>query len=141
MSEGAQTGKGCKVLKGVHFFQGTDSLRPESHYALDLLCEELSNELSLKIEISAHLDPEDCIGGCRELTRRMAMRIRDYLVECGIPKSNMIAVGRGTEMPIDKGETYTAKERNRRIEIRSLERQATQSGSILPDRFDPSQFK
>lgn len=138
--EGTEAGKGRKILKGIHFFQGTDSLRPESNFAIDLLCEDLSNEPSLTIEISAHLDPGDCPGGCRELTRRMAMRIRDHLVECGIPKSNMIAVGRGTEAPLDRGQSFSAKERNRRVEIRSLQR-PNQARPILPDTFDPSQFE
>ena len=52
-----------------------------------------------------------------ELSAQRALSVVRYLLERGIPKDNIRAVGRGASQPIASNATASGKARNRRVEI------------------------
>src|SRR3954462_2584051 len=72
-----------------------------------------------KFEVSGHTDSSGKAATNKELSRKRAAKIVKELVKKGIPQAEIIAVGRGSEAPLEKpDDTPEKKARNRRYELR-----------------------
>ncbi|QDK82229.1 OmpA family protein [Spirosoma sp. KCTC 42546] len=104
-------------LKNIYFDQSSPVLRPESNAELDQLAEVLNANPSMQIELRGHTDNQGDFDLNVKLSRDRCQAVIDYLVNKGIAKSRLKAVGRG---PIDSIAPNTNEEnrkKNRRVEF------------------------
>ena len=74
-----------------------------------------------RLQIEGHTDN---IGGPEfnmKLSESRAISVRDSLIERGVEENRLSAVGFGEDVPLDKSETESSRERNRRVEFIILE--------------------
>jgi OOP family OmpA-OmpF porin len=72
------------------------------------------------IEIGGHTDGFGAPDYNKDLSRRRAETVRDYLAAHGVTHE-LTAVGYGASQPLAAGVSRAALQRNRRIELRVLE--------------------
>ncbi len=109
------------------FKSGTDVLEP----GCDKKLKNLSNALieakkqldaggvkNYKFEVSGHTDSSGDAAKNKELSEKRAEVIVKELVSRGVPRAEILAVGRGSEQPLVKPDDTPAKKaKNRRYEI------------------------
>ncbi|MCB1500556.1 MAG: OmpA family protein [Bauldia sp.] len=69
------------------------------------------------IEVAAHADSDGSAAKNLELTQARAEVVVDYLVDAGVKRERLTAVGYGEENPIADNDTDEGKRANRRIEF------------------------
>lgn len=70
------------------------------------------------IQIAGYTDSSGSDAGNRRLSQRRADAVLDALVEAGVPRSRLSAVGFGPDDPIADNDTADGRAKNRRIEFR-----------------------
>ena len=75
------------------------TLRPESKTALDELVKLLNQNPNVTIELAAHCDYKGSSEYNKRLSQRRAESVVNYLIENGIQKERLTAVGYGKEQP------------------------------------------
>jgi outer membrane protein OmpA-like peptidoglycan-associated protein/tetratricopeptide (TPR) repeat protein len=118
------------VLRNIFFDLNKYSLRPESQNELDRLTKLLTDNPTIRIEISGHTDTRGSDTYNKELSHNRAKSVVDYLIEKGIKKDRLEYMGYGEEKTIvsdseiAKLRSSTAKEdahqENRRTEFKIL---------------------
>ena len=76
---------------------------------------------STSIEIGGHTDGFGAPDYNKELSRRRAEAVRQYLADHGVTH-RMTAIGYGASTPRAPGTSRTALQRNRRIELRVMDK-------------------
>jgi outer membrane protein OmpA-like peptidoglycan-associated protein len=107
----------------VTFAFNSNALTPESVPALKALGEALkSNELASScIQIEGHTDSKGSDAYNRQLSRRRAQSVIQYLVqELGVPQDRLIPVGKGESEPIADNSIDAGRQKNRRVQIVNL---------------------
>ena len=109
------------------FKSGTDVLAPGCDAKLKKLTSALVDAKkqldaggvkNYKFEVSGHTDSSGDAAKNKELSARRAEVIAKELVSRGVPRSDIISVGRGSEQPLEKPDNTPAKKaKNRRYEI------------------------
>jgi len=117
----------------VLFDTGSSALRPEATFQLDKLAAAL-NELETKIppdiawvmRIDGHTDIRPIatveFPSNWELSSARAISVVRYLMEQGVPANRLVAAGFGEFQPIEAGDSEQALSKNRRIELKLIER-------------------
>ncbi|HET6265339.1 MAG TPA: OmpA family protein [Usitatibacter sp.] len=101
----------------LYFLEGKDELTPESKLELDKVFSELKTRPLPDIVVIGHTDT---VGGLEyndRLSRARAERLREMLVELGIPADRITAAGRGKRELLVPTEDNISEARNRRVEI------------------------
>ena len=101
----------------LYFLEGKDELTPESRIELDKVFAELKHRPLPDVAVIGHTDT---VGGLEyndKLSRARAERMRDMLVELGIPPERIQAAGRGKRELLVPTEDNVSEPRNRRVEI------------------------
>ena len=101
----------------LYFLEGKDELTPESKAELEKVFGELKRRPLPDIMVIGHTDT---VGGLEyndRLSRARADRLRDLLVELGIPGERIQAAGRGKRELLVPTEESISEARNRRVEI------------------------
>jgi len=101
----------------LYFLEGKDELTPESRIELDKVFAELKHRPLPDVAVIGHTDT---VGGLEyndKLSRARAERMRDMLVELGIPPERIQAAGRGKRELLVPTEDNISEPRNRRVEI------------------------
>jgi OOP family OmpA-OmpF porin len=80
----------------------------------DFINEELKGK---KIRIEVHTDPIRDPEFDRNLTQKRAEFIADVLARFGVPRENLIPVGKGSDFPIASNETPEGRSINRRVDF------------------------
>ena len=109
------------VLRNVFYDYNKSTVRKESEAELDRLKDLLAENPTIKVEISGHTDN---VGGDKynqELSEARAKSVVDYLVQKGIPTSQMIFTGYGSQEPIATNDTPEGRQENRRTEFKIIE--------------------
>lgn len=115
------------ILRNIFFEFDKANLLPESIMELDRLVELLKAYPSLKIEIGGHTDSKGNDEYNQKLSQARAEAVVDYLINKGIDKSRLKAVGYGETMPIapnthpDGSDNPEGRQLNRRTEFKILE--------------------
>ncbi len=114
--------KGCKleekiVLKGVTFANGSAELIGDSERVLSDVASTLLRHPELHIELAGYTDNRGAVSFNVGLSQRRAEAVRDYLINQGISRSNMIAKGYGPENPVADNNTKSGRAENRRVEM------------------------
>lgn len=73
-----------------------------------------------RVEIQGHRHSKMKTGG-EKVTQTRAEAVRDYLIDKGIDKKRLTAVGYGSQVPIDTNRTEAGRAANTRIELIILE--------------------
>ena len=111
-------------INNIYFYFAKGKIKEESYPILDNIVDYLNANPNIKIEISAHTD---CIGKDSynlALSKKRAKACFDYLVQHGIDKSRLKAVGYGEKQLLNDCALQRRDEKaaaiNRRVEIKVL---------------------
>ncbi|MEO5642229.1 MAG: OmpA family protein [Bacteroidia bacterium] len=108
------------VLRNVFFDYAKSTLKPESSQELDLLVKILTDNPTIRIELSGHTDSRGAEDGNQRLSEARAKSCVDYLVAHGIKMDRLEFKGYGETQPIDTNETEAGMANNRRTEFKIL---------------------
>ena len=115
------------VLNNIFFDYDKATLRPTSIAELERLHELLIHYSRLKIEISGHTDNKGGTESNQRLSEKRAQAVVDHLVEQGIEKQRLKAVGYGETKSIapnenpDGSDNPEGRQMNRRTEFEVVE--------------------
>ncbi len=127
--EGARVDvNGCEIkdvieLPGVNFETNSDRLLPGADSVLRDAAATLRKYPDLVVEVAGHTDS---VGGAdynQGLSERRAYTVRDYLINAGADENNLSAKGYGEAAPIADNETADGRAKNRRVELRIIDKQ------------------
>jgi OmpA-OmpF porin, OOP family len=119
--------KGCEIrevirLPGVTFETNSDRLLPGAEQVLADAAATLRMNRDLVIEVAGHTDSDGSAEYNEGLSERRAETVRDYLIRLGADSANLTARGYGESQPVADNTTAEGKARNRRVELRILNR-------------------
>ncbi|KXK35793.1 MAG: OmpA/MotB domain protein [Chlorobi bacterium OLB6] len=80
----------------------------------------MSDNPTVKIEISGHTDSIGTDGANITLSTDRARAVKTYLVAAGIADSRMVAKGYGRSKPVATNATEEGRQENRRVEFTIL---------------------
>ena len=118
---------GCEIeeiiaLPGLSFESNSDRLLPGAEQVLADAAATLRRHPDLIVEVAGHTDADGDAESNRGLSERRASTVRDYLINFGVSPASLSATGFGEELPIADNATAEGKARNRRVELRILNR-------------------
>ncbi len=108
------------VLKNIFFERATSNVLPASHPSLLKLASTLKRRSDVIIQIEGHTDNVGDSQALLDLSLSRANSIRDFLIQNGVPHSQVLTKGFGATRPITKNRTEKERSKNRRVEIRVL---------------------
>ena len=124
-----QVGKSI-VLRNIFFDLDRSTIKPISKLELDRLIELLTENKTLRVEISGHTDTQGSASYNTKLSQNRAKAVVEYLVNAGFESSRFEYKGYGEEQPIisdteiaklpTKSERKDAHAVNRRTEFKIL---------------------
>lgn len=106
------------ILSNIYFETGKADLQDKSLTELNKLIEQLKQQPTLRIEIAGHTDD---VGDAKQnqiLSQKRAQSVVDYLINGGIGRERIKAVGFGEEKPMVPNTSDENRQLNRRIEWR-----------------------
>jgi outer membrane protein OmpA-like peptidoglycan-associated protein len=101
----------------VYFVEGTDELNPDAKSAIDRVVAEVAARPSPEIAVVGHTDFVGSDQYNDTLSLQRAFRVRDLLVQRGVPSKIIQAAGRGKREPLVQASEDAPEPRNRRVEI------------------------
>ncbi len=110
------------VLENVYFDNDKSDLLPESIVSLTALFKLLQSHVDLRIEIGGHTS---AVGGYEhnmKLSEDRAKAVKRFLIVQGVDKSRLRIEGYGPNEPIDSNDTVKGQAKNRRVEIKILDK-------------------
>jgi outer membrane protein OmpA-like peptidoglycan-associated protein len=93
------------------------ALKPENRETLSRIAGVLLASEGYRLFIDGHTDDIGTDEYNRDLSRRRANSVRDYLVRAGIPAEIVTVKGFGKSNPLVQAKTRDARAKNRRVEI------------------------
>jgi outer membrane protein OmpA-like peptidoglycan-associated protein/tetratricopeptide (TPR) repeat protein len=112
---------GVVVLNNIFFDFDRFELKAESRIELEKLTEFLTQNPSLKIEISGHTDNQGNANYNKNLSNNRAKSVVDFLVDKGIEKDRLSFKGYGAEQPLADNSTEEGRAKNRRTEFKVID--------------------
>jgi len=116
---------------GILFDVDRDQVRPDARRSLATAADVLVKYPDTYVTVEGHTDSTGSHAYNQSLSERRAMRVRDILVESGVPFARLSVRGYGETDPIADNATPEGRQANRRVqlEIRPNEKlQAQQQG-------------
>jgi outer membrane protein OmpA-like peptidoglycan-associated protein len=101
----------------LYFLEGKDELTAESQAQLEDVFAELKRRPLPDIVVIGHTDTVGALDFNDHLSRARADRMRDLLVERGLPADRIQAAGRGKRELLIPTDDNVSEPRNRRVEI------------------------
>ncbi len=109
------------VLKNVFFDLDKDLLKTQSTPELSALATFMRENPEVRIELGGHTDNQGQDAYNKELSKRRAAAVKDYLVtKENIPAGRLETKGYGATSPISDNATEEGRARNRRTEVKIL---------------------
>ena len=105
-----------KAYSDLLFATGTSTILGSSYGALDELAEFLITSKK-PLQIVGHTDSQGSDSYNQKLSENRATAVMNYLVQKGVPTSQLTAFGKGETMPIADNNTAEGRELNRRVEF------------------------
>ncbi|HEU4731592.1 MAG TPA: OmpA family protein [Kofleriaceae bacterium] len=103
----------------INFESGSDRFTQDAAKLLQELYEQTVVTRTI-VEINGHTDADGAAEANRELSRRRALAVRDYLMKrspVSFPDSRFRVMGFGEDSPVAPNDSAANKARNRRVEI------------------------
>jgi len=101
----------------LYFVEGKDELTPESQAQLESVFAELKRRPLPDIAVIGHTDTVGSLDFNDKLSRARADRMRELLIERGLPGERIQAAGRGKRELLVPTEDNVSEPKNRRVEI------------------------
>lgn len=101
----------------LYFLEGKDELTPASRLEMDKVFAELKRRPAPDIVVIGHTDTVGNLSFNDKLSLARAERMRELMVELGIPPDRIQAAGRGKREPLVPTADNMPEPRNRRVEI------------------------
>ncbi|NCB67711.1 MAG: hypothetical protein EOM47_02540 [Bacteroidia bacterium] len=108
-------------LENIFFDLGKSTLKPESKPSLDDLFNILQKN-PISIELGGHSDSIGSAESNLQLSQERVNSVKNYLVNKGIATDRIVAVGYGEEKPVATNETDEGRAKNRRVEVKIIEK-------------------
>ena len=108
------------VYDNIFYDFDKSTLRPESISELDRMVLLMSQNPTIKIELSSHTDNVGSNEYNITLSQARAQSVVDYLISKGISKDRLVAKGYGKSIPIATNDTEEGRQLNRRTEFKIL---------------------
>ena len=105
------------VTYAITFDTGKTTLKPEADVEINRIKGIMDQDPSLKFEVQGHCDNTGSDAVNDPLSQKRAEAIVTRLVELGISKDRLIAVGKGSHEPIADNGTDEGRAKNRRVEF------------------------
>ncbi|MFN6946404.1 MAG: OmpA family protein [Cytophagaceae bacterium] len=112
---------GLIVLNNVFFDYGSAELKKESYFELDRYYDLISSNPELMVEIAGHAFDKDTPKDNLQLSQKRAQAVVEYLVNKGIEKEKMRAVGYGDRFRLTDDESMEGRIANSRTELIIIE--------------------
>ncbi len=103
----------------ISFLSGSDKFTPDATKVLEELYDQTVVTKTI-VEINGHTDADGDAETNRELSRRRALAVRDYMEHrspVNFPEARFRVMGFGEDAPIAANDTLANKAKNRRVEI------------------------
>ncbi|MEY3451608.1 MAG: peptidoglycan-associated outer membrane protein [Bacteroidota bacterium] len=113
---------GTYTLENVNFETGKADIKPQAKAALDNLLKQLKESITMKVEIAGHTDNVGDDEKNMTLSQKRADAVKNYLTTRGINPTRIIAKGYGEVKPIADNNTVEGKAKNRRTEVKTIEK-------------------
>ena len=101
----------------LYFVEGKDELTPESQAQLDSVFAELQRRPLPDIVVIGHTDTVGSLDFNDKLSRARADRMRDLLIQRGLPGERIQSAGRGKRELLVPTDDNISEAKNRRVEI------------------------
>jgi outer membrane protein OmpA-like peptidoglycan-associated protein len=105
-------------LNNIFFDTGESELKKESLAELQRVVTMLQSKSSMKIQVMGHTDNVGEKANNKKLSQDRANSVMTFLVQQGIAKERLSAVGFGDSKPIAPNTTEVGKRKNRRVEFK-----------------------
>ena len=105
------------VSYAITFETGKADLKPESVIEINRVAKLMQEHPDLQFEVQGHCDNTGSDAVNDPLSQKRAEAIVNALVEKGIDKSRLTAVGKGSHSPIAPNTTEEGRAKNRRVEF------------------------
>jgi outer membrane protein OmpA-like peptidoglycan-associated protein len=110
------------ILQNIYFDFDKYVLLKESFPFLDKIAAYLKEKANVRILVSGHTDNVGTIEYNYELSNKRAKSIVDYLMNKGITQDRLQSAGLGSRFPVDSNDTDEGRHKNRRIEIKIIDK-------------------
>ncbi len=105
------------VTYGITFDVGKATIKPESMGEINRIVTLMNENPDLKFSVEGHTDSTGNPTSNQTLSEQRSQAIVDKLVELGIAKDRLTAVGKGQNSPIADNSTDEGRAKNRRVEF------------------------
>ena len=109
--------EGKFVTYGITFDVGKSTIKPESMGEINRIVQLMNENPTLKFSVEGHTDSTGNAASNQTLSEQRSQAIVDKLVELGIAKDRLTAVGKGQNSPIADNTTDEGRAKNRRVEF------------------------
>lgn len=109
-------------FSNVLFEYDSHVLKTDSYAILDRIAREILKDPAVKFVVDGHASIEGTAAYNMELSVDRANAVKLYLVNSGIPGSNLTTKGHGATKPVASNDTETGRAQNRRVEISPINR-------------------
>lgn len=106
-----------KAMSGIEFETGKALIKKQSFSILNQIAVTFIGNPSYKVEIQGHTDNVGKPEMNKELSEKRAQAVRKYLIDAGVPATQLTAHGYGDERPIADNKTKAGRAKNRRVEF------------------------
>jgi outer membrane protein OmpA-like peptidoglycan-associated protein len=105
------------VPGAVSFTSGSATLSPAVYPTLDKIATTLNEYPQTTVNVVGHADSSGSMEANRELARRRAAAVGDYLAQRGVARDRITIESRGELEPIAENVTEAGRAQNRRVEL------------------------
>ena len=105
------------ITYGITFDVGKSTIKPESMGEINRIVQLMTENPDLKFSVEGHTDSTGNAASNQTLSEQRSQAIVDKLVELGIAKDRLTAVGKGQNNPIADNTTDEGRAKNRRVEF------------------------
>jgi outer membrane protein OmpA-like peptidoglycan-associated protein len=111
-----------KILaeKKIAFERKSSIITADSNSVITKIAKILNDNKNVKVEISGHTDSRGEKQLNKQISQDRATSVMQALIELGINKDRLTAIGYGEEFPIAKDDENGLSEINRRVEFKVI---------------------
>jgi peptidoglycan-associated lipoprotein len=113
---------GPSGLEIIHFDFDSYSLRPDARAALQRNADKIKQAPGAMIQIEGHCDERGTQEYNLALGEKRALATREYLIQLGVPSSQLVTISYGEEDPLNPASNEAAWAQNRRCEFNKARR-------------------
>jgi len=118
----------------IYFASDSAALTTKTREMLVPIADQLKAAEDFYIEVIGHTDSTASAEHNRKLSLARALSVYDELINLGVPKARLVALGKGEHEPIASNDTEEGKRKNRRIEFRLQKKPDLEDTRVAKDK-------